>query len=163
MTGSDLAALFVCSGSPYPALGLDCYDLVRDARTYEGSGRVICHPPCRAWGRYKAVAKPREGEKALAVWAMELVRRNGGILEHPLSSSLWRHLQPGDCTVTIRQADFGHRSEKLTRLLFAGLGPMPALPPANLGPYVEVERLCRQERERTPPALAEWLVTWCRS
>lgn len=164
MTGSsDPVALFVCRGSPYWGLGLDCYDLARDARTYKGSELVIAHPPCRSWGRYKHVARPRDGEKQLALWAMDLVRKNGGVLEHPASSSLWSHLQPGDCTVLIRQADFGHRAEKLTRLFFAGLGRMPPLPPANLGPFVLVEHLCRQERERTPPALAQWLLTWCRS
>lgn len=159
----DIAALFVCRGSPYVQLGLDCYDLARDALTYSGSGPVIAHPPCRSWGRYKSVAKPRAGEKHLALWAMELVRRNGGILEHPASSSLWSHLQPGDLTVLIRQADFGHRAEKMTRLLVCGLGRMPPLPPVNPGPYVSVEHLCRQERERTPLLFAQWLLTWCRA
>lgn len=163
MTGSDLAALFVCKGTPYRALGVDCFDLARDALTYTGSGRVICHPPCRSWGRYHHVAKPRAGERELALWALDLVRKNGGVLEHPASSMLWRHLQPGDASILIRQADFGHRAEKLTRLFYSGLPPVPVLPDAVSGPFVPVEHMCRQERERTPPKLAEWLVTWCRS
>ncbi|WP_080675556.1 hypothetical protein [Rhodobacter capsulatus] len=163
MTGSDLAALFICASSPYLALGVDCYDVVRDARTYSGSGKVIAHPPCRSWGRYKAVAKPRPGERELALWALDLVRRNGGVLEHPASSGLWRYLQPGETTLLIRQADFGHRAEKLTRLFYARMPRVPLLPDRSTGPFVPVENMCRQERERTPRLLAEWLVTWCRS
>lgn len=162
MTGSDVAALFVCRSSPYWALGVDCFDLARDARSFAGLGRVICHPPCRAWGRYKAVAKPRLGEADLALWALDLVRRNGGVLEHPASSGLWRFLQPGETSLLVRQCDFGHRAEKLTRLFYARMPPVPALPAARGGPLVPVEYMCRQERERTPPELAAWLVNWCR-
>lgn len=163
MNGSDLAALFVCRTSPYWAMGLDCYDLARDAATFEGCGRVIAHPPCRAWGRYHHRAKPRVGEKDLALWALDLVRRNGGVVEHPAASGLWRYLQAGDRTVTIRQCDFGHRAEKRTRLFYARLPPPPPLPGRRAGPYVPVEHMGRQERERTPLALAQWLVTWCQA
>lgn len=163
MIGSDPVALFTCASSPYLALGLECFDLVRDARSYRGDGRVICHPPCRAWGRYEFCAKPRPGERDLALWALDLVRRNGGVLEHPASSKLWRHLQPGDTSFLIRQCDFGHRAEKLTRLFYAGMPPVPALPPRYEGPLVPVTNMWRGERERTPDVLAEWLVTWCRS
>lgn len=163
MTGSDLAALFVCRSSPYWALGLDCYDFERDARTYRGSGRVICHPPCRAWGRYAHRAKAGDGERDLALFALDLVRRNGGVLEHPASSRLWRHLLPGETSFVVRQADFGHRAEKLTRLFYARMPRVPLLPEPVAGPFVPVEHMGRQERERTPPTLARWLVTWCQS
>lgn len=160
MTGSDVSVLFVCRGSPYWSLPVDCFDLARDARTFRGSGRVICHPPCRSWGRYHHRAKPRPGERDLALWALDMVRRNGGVLEHPASSMLWRHLLPGERSVLICQADFGHRAEKQTRLFVSGLGPMPPLPALRVEPLVPVERMCRQERERTPPDLARWLVNW---
>ena len=163
MTGSDPAALFVCSGSPYWRLGLDCFDLARDAQTYRGDGRVICHPPCRSWGRYAHKANARPGEKDLALWALELVRRNGGVLEHPASSGLWAHLRPGETSLLIRQSDFGHRAEKRTRLFYAKMPRVPLLPDPRPVPTRTVEELCRQERERTPPELAQWLVTWCRS
>lgn len=163
MTGSDLAALFVCRSSPYYSLGLDCYDWRRDARTYNGKGRVICHPPCRAWGRYAHKAKAHPDERQLALWALELVRANGGVLEHPQSSGLWRYLRPGETTILIRQADFGHRAEKLTRLFYAKMPRVPLLPDPAPGPFVPVENMGRQERERTPLPLAEWLVTWCQA
>lgn len=163
MNGSDLAALFVCRSSPYWGLGVDCFDLARDARTYAGRGRVIAHPPCRSWGRYHYRAKPQPRERDLAPWALDLVRENGGVLEHPASSKLWRLLRPGETSLLIRQADFGHRAEKLTRLFYAKMPRVPALPDPVPGPYRSVELMGRQERERTPPKLAEWLVTWCRS
>ena len=155
-------ALFTCAGTPYRGLGLDCYDIARDARSFLGVGPVIAHPPCRAWGRYKAWAKPRPDEKGLALWALDLVRRNGGVLEHPLSSSLWAHLSPLERSrsLVIRQCDFGHRAEKETLLFWARLGPSPALPPSYDGPLVPVENMGRQERERTPPELARFLVEW---
>lgn len=163
MNGSELAALFVCASTPYRALGLDCYDLARDAQTYRGQGRVICHPPCRTWGRYAFKAKAREGERELALWALDLVRTNGGVLEHPASSQLWRYLRPGESSILIRQADFGHRAEKLTRLFYSKMPRVPLLPEPSQGPFVPVENMGRQERERTPVRLAEWLVSWCRS
>lgn len=163
MTSSDPVALFTCASSPYRDLGLECYDLVRDARTYQGSGRVICHPPCRAWGRYAHKANPRPGEKELALFALDLVRRNGGVLEHPASSALWQHLRSGETSILIRQSDFGHRAEKRTRLFYARMARVPLLPEPRPVPTVTVEQLCRQERERTPVLLAEWLVTWCRA
>lgn len=158
-----ITALFTSSYSPYLALGLDCYDAKRDARTFTGSGRVICHPPCRSWGRYAHLSKPQPGEKELALFALDLVRQNGGVLEHPASSTLWRHLRPGDKSFLIRQCDFGHRAEKLTRLFFARVPNPPALPPRYNGPLVPVEHMNVKERELTPPALAAWLLTWLQS
>jgi hypothetical protein len=163
MIGSDLSALFVCRSSPYLSLGVDCFDFQRDALSYAGSGLVIAHPPCRAWGRYKSIAKPLPGEKDLALWALDLVRLNGGVLEHPASSSLWSYLRPGETTLLIRQADFGHRAEKLTRLFYALMPRVPLFPDPASGPFRPVELMGRQERERTPFPLAQWLVTWCKS
>lgn len=166
MTGFELAALFTCRSSPYLALGLDCFDANRDALTYQGSGRVIAHPPCRAWGRYSHKAKPRPGERELALWALDVVRENGGVLEHPASSALWRYLRPGETSFLIRQADFGHRAEKITRLFYAKMPPVPALPfqwGDPVAPTRSIEKMGRQERERTPYALAQWLVTWCQA
>lgn len=159
---APVTALFVCKSSPYWDL-VDCYDYERNALTFAGSGRVICHPPCRAWGRYKAVAKATPEEKQLALFALELVRANGGVLEHPVSSGLWKHLRPGETSLVIRQADFGHRAEKLTRLFYAKMPRVPLLPEPAVPPFVPVENMGRAERERTPPNLAKWLVDWAQS
>lgn len=154
-----LSVLFVCRSSPYWNLPVDCYDLARDARTFDGSGPIIAHPPCRGWGRYHHVAKCQPGETDLALWAMDLVRKNGGVLEHPRSSMLWRHLQPGDLSLTVRQCDFGHRAEKQTRLFYSRCAP-PPLPARYDGPLVSVENLGLAERERCPPAFCEWLAAF---
>lgn len=166
-------ALFVCRQSPYWGLLGDeaCFDIERDARTYAGSDPVIAHPPCRGWGRYAYKAKVRPGERELALFALDLVRRNGGIFEHPQSSQFWKAAGIvtgglpdafGGWAMDVRQCDFGHRAEKLTTLYMVGVERWPAVPAAVERPAVTVERLCRQERERTPPAFARWLVDLAR-
>lgn len=158
----SVVALFVCPTSFYYRLGIECYDIHRDARTFSGPELVIAHPPCRAWGQLRALAKPRPDEKELALWALELVRRNGGVLEHPEHSTLWDYLLPGETTLHIMQGDFGHGAPKATRLFYAGLPQHPPLPPPRKT-YNTVENMCRREREETPPELARWLVQWCQS
>ncbi|QXP08682.1 MAG: hypothetical protein [Arizlama microvirus] len=163
------AALFVCKASPYwSLLGPHlCWDADRDARTFAGDMPVITHPPCRGWGRFRHLAKVRPGERELAFLALDLVRRNGGVLEHPLSSQFWRAagIHPdglpdpwGGWAMPIQQCDFGHRAEKATVLYFVGVDRWPKMPPPRSA-VTTVENLCRQERERTPPDLARWLVS----
>src|ERR1700732_1019228 len=84
-----ISALFVRSDSIYYDLGLDCWDIVRDARNWPGGNPCIAHPPCRAWGSFSWNAKPRPDEKHLAITAVAMVRANGGVLEHPRASKLW--------------------------------------------------------------------------
>jgi hypothetical protein len=100
---------------------------------------VIAHPPCRAWGRLRALANPRPDEKALAVFAVRQVRAWGGVLEHPARSTLWPAAGlplPGDrdewggWTLPIAQSWWGHRAEKLTWLYIVGCAPadIPDMP-----------------------------------
>lgn len=136
-----VAVLFARSDSVYKTLpGVEVYDIERDARTYDGPWPVVAHPPCRAWGRLRHFAKPRPDEKALALWAVNQVRRNGGVLEHPRASTLWPTaglpmpgLAPdawGGWTLGISQHWWGHRAEKLTMLYIVGCAPcdVPAMP-----------------------------------
>lgn len=129
-----VAVLFARSDSVYKTLpGCDVYDIERDARTWPGGAPVVAHPPCRAWGRLRAFAKPRHDEKDLARWAVAQVRRWGGVLEHPESSTLWadqrlpRHLNErdghGGWTMPIHQWWFGHRAQKRTWLYIVGVNP----------------------------------------
>ena len=86
-----IAVLFARDDSRYKQLdGYDVYDIHRDARSYCKKMPVIAHPPCRAWGMLSHMANPREGEKQLAYLALAQVRLNGGILEHPAGSRLWK-------------------------------------------------------------------------
>lgn len=161
-----VAALFVRASSPYKLVpDVDCYDASRDARTYHGPWPVVAHPPCRAWGRLKAFAKPRPDEKALAFFALDSVRKWGGILEHPEGSSLWAEagmLRPGyidhfgGFTLVVDQVHFGHRARKRSWLYFCRCEP-GAMPPDRT-PCGTVENMGRAEREATPPQLALWLV-----
>lgn len=184
----QVAALFVRADSVYKTMpGVDAWDIERDARNYAGVAPIVAHPPCRAWGNLRHMANPRHDEKDLARWAVERVRRYAGVLEHPASSTLWRDqglAEPGTIdahggrTITIRQWDFGHRAEKLTRLYFVGLryDELPARPtragvPSHVvstGHGLRVgdpgfrSRVTDAEREHTPAQLAEWLVELAR-
>jgi len=95
-----VAVLFADRDSIYKTLpGVDVYDVDRDARTFPGGMPVVAHPPCRLWGNVWAnhpnpLQKPDPQEKDLALFAVDAVRRCGGVLEHPASSRLWKHPFP---------------------------------------------------------------------
>jgi hypothetical protein len=177
-----VAVLFARADSIYKTLPeCDVFDAERDARTYAGTNPIVAHPPCRAWGAFAMFAKPRGDEKALAPWAIEQIRKNGGVLEHPNASKLWPELglpEPGSVdefggwTLPIHQHWFGHRAEKKTRLYIVGCEPrdIPDMPMV-LGQATHVigdvgrasngtkrPEVSKDEREHTPPQLARWLV-----
>ena len=135
-----IAVLFARQDSVYKSmLGCDVYDIERDARTWPGGCPVIAHPPCRAWGKLRKLANPSPDEKHLAIFALEQVRRFGGVLEHPATSTLWPVAglpRPGvfdsfgGWTLPVFQNSFGHRAEKSTFLYIVGCPPVaiPSLP-----------------------------------
>lgn len=180
-----ITVLYVRRDSQYKKYSnVDCYDIDRDARLYAGSNTVIAHPPCRGWGRLRGLAKPRDGEKELAIQAVQVVRTNGGILEHPESSDLWRHCelprphpnkitidQYGGFTFPVAQHWFGHKARKNTWLYICGIRP-DQLPdfPLHLGEAMYLissgkrtkswkKEVTKAEREHTPTLLIEWLLT----
>jgi hypothetical protein len=139
-----VAVLFARADSVYKTLpDVEVYDMERDARTYDGPWPVVAHPPCRAWGRLRAFAKPRHDEKDLARFAVAQIREKGGVLEHPESSQLWPdqnlpHGQSrdefGGWTFPIHQWWFGHRAQKRTWLYIVGIEPNEIPPfPMRLG------------------------------
>ena len=176
------SVLFACKGSLYHSLPVDVYDIDRDALTFPGGTAVVAHPPCRAWASLRHCAKPREGEKDLAPWAVEQVRRWGGVLEHPLNSILWRTLglpegvrdrdEYGGFTLKVDQFWWGHRARKRTRLYICGIEPrdVPAYPlklgeaPCTVGLWSGRDKencrpsISKKEFELTPRGFAEWLV-----
>lgn len=135
-----VAVLFARGDSHYKTIaGCDVWDIERDARKWPGGAPVVAHPPCRAWGQFSFFAKPREDEKELAPWAIEQIRKNGGVLEHPSGSKLWPALglpengqrdQYGGWTLPIHQHWWGHRAEKKTKLYIVGCEPrdIPEIP-----------------------------------
>lgn len=179
-----VAVLFARSDSVYKTLpGLDVYDIERDARTWSGGCPVVAHPPCRAWGSLRHFAKPRPDEKDLAYFAVNAVRTHGGVLEHPLRSTLWGAAglprpgvfdEFGGWSLPVWQSWFGHRADKATLLYIVGCRPTDLpLMPLRLGESSHVvspssrirlghpryrPQLRKAEREHTPRPLALWLV-----
>jgi hypothetical protein len=179
-----ISALFVRKDSVYKTLGVDCWDIERDARLWPGGNPVIAHPPCRAWGQLAHFAKPREGEKELAIKSIELIREWGGILEHPAASRLWPTLnlplpgqydEYGGFSICIDQFWFGHKAQKKTLLYICGCSQddMPPIP-IRFEAIEFVVSSCKRnkfgrrgtgkkeitkaEREHTPEDLAKWMI-----
>ena len=172
-------ALFCRTDSAYKKRAAwDVYDIDRDATKYNGSLPVVCHPPCRAWGRLSHMASPREGEKLLANWSLVKVNQVGGIVEHPSGSKLWdiyRFIVPdsnGGFVIEIDQYDFGHVAHKKTKLYICGIDrdELPDLPPKDetihvcekgkrrsiCGNVKGTTRCTQYQREYTPEALIDW-------
>lgn len=117
-------------------------------------------------------------ERFLAVWAVDQVRRFGGVLEHPFRSRLWPALSLpspgvvdsfGGFTLVAPQFWWGHRAEKASRFYIVGCAPhsLPEIPFALGEPtHVVATRkkngnkleLSPAGREGTPRRLAEWLL-----
>ena len=165
----SVAVLFCRKTSHYKKMqSVDCYDVDRDALTWPGGVPGVFHPPCRAWGKLSHFAKARPGEMELSIWAMNAVRKCGGVLEHPLDSRLWSASRcsswgvrdaHGGLLVPVYQSWWGHRAFKATGLYF--VGPVPVLPdyiePVSSQP---VQNMSLARRETTPLALASWLVAY---
>jgi hypothetical protein len=178
-----IAVLFARQDSRYKdfAAQYDVYDIDRDARHFAADYPVIAHPPCRAWGRLSHMANPRPDEKDLAWFALDKVRTNGGGLEHPTGSRLWKegnlplmgqgYDDFGGFTLEIDQYDFGHVAHKRTKLYICGItiDQLPKLPPPNTAPTdrsicgnVRGTKRCTQyQREYTPDELIEFLTKIC--
>ena len=177
-----IGVLFARQDSRYKDLpGYDVYDIDRDARNFNESYPVIAHPPCRAWGRLSHMANPRPDEKDLAWFALNKVRKNGGVLEHPKGSRLWREAplpmpgefpdEHGGFTLLIDQYHFGHVARKWTHLYIVGIEPkdLPKLPIRGGLPHKTITgikgqpgRRCTQyEREYSPDGLIEFMTKIC--
>jgi hypothetical protein len=125
-----VSALYVQKNTIYQSLGIDCWDELRDARLFPGGNPVIAHPPCRLWARMKHLSTAPLEEKELALIAISQVRKNGGVLEHPRTSSLWPTWLPypgvidayGGYSICVNQHWWGHRAEKKRCFISLGLG-----------------------------------------
>jgi hypothetical protein len=163
--------------------GVETYDFVRDARTWPGGNPVVAHPPCAQWGRLRALATDNQEEKALGPFAVDQVRRWGGVLEHPAGSTLWPACQMpppgridsyGGFTLDVDQVLWGHPAQKHTWLYVCGCNPedVPQIPPPGKLPthyitscrntFHKLPALSKRGREITPPELCAWLVELAR-
>jgi hypothetical protein len=163
-----IAVLFARRNSIHKKLGCDVYDIGRDATTWPGGSPCIAHPPSRSWGLLSHMAKPRPGERELALWAIAQVRKNGGVLEHPIYSRLWSEAACcdwgirddfGGVLIPVFQSWWGHKAPKKTGLYF--VGHLPELPEYQPPRMVQsVESMSQACREKTPFGLAAWLVDY---
>lgn len=159
----QVAALFVRADSIYKTLpGVDCYDIERDARTFAGGMPVVAHPPCSRWCRLAGLVEARWGYKrgddgGLFAFALDQVRKWGGVLEHPAYSDAWLTFdlppphrigwQRGVCggwAAHVEQVRYGHVAKKATWLYAFG---MDAPPPMRWG--------------SDPDVTSTALVSWC--
>jgi len=179
MDNIPVSALFVRTDSIYKKLGVDCWDVERNALNYHGGDPVIAHPPCRAWGQLSHFAKPLPGEKELAFFAIDMIRKNGGVLEHPRTSRLWPEYLPwpgkidkyGGYSISIDQFWFGHKAKKSTLLYIVGCKSreLPVVPiKFDAIEYIvgsakgksrgRKKEIKKKEREETPADLAKWII-----
>lgn len=194
-----VAALYVLGkSSPYRLIdGVDLWPKSRDARLYRGPHPVVAHPPCGPWSRsvaHRTKLSP-EQDPRLALAAVRQVRRWGGVLEHPRRSRLWDETdlpvpfeygaspalaladEYGGFAISVRQCDWGHRSQKLTWLYLVGVDQASIVLPPRRDPPAPRRRSWRvradgkgagwrcdgdlagpTERKRSPEAFARWLV-----
>lgn len=179
-----VVALYIDPRGPYPELVADCYDADRDARTYAGELPVVAHPPCGPWSSLRGLSQ--ETTRDLAPAAVAVVRRLGGVLEHPAGSLLWAHCgmpRPGalpdawgGITYQVEQCDWGHVARKRSWIYVVGVRhtEMPPAPAhrdpthwcsgvhtagARGKPPPGIKIASAQQRRRTPVDFARWLVS----
>lgn len=170
---SDVVALYVDPKGPYPKLVQEWYDEERDATTYRGPLPVVAHPPCGPYCKLRKFNKYQRPQHA--IHAVEMVRGNGGVLEHPAGSLLWPVAglpRPGGArdgfggyTIEVEQVRWGHRAVKRTWLYIVRCGTVPPIPPMRAHTHTcgmnrapGTRPLGSVERRMTPVAFAEWLL-----
>ncbi len=177
-----VAALYVDPRGPYPKMpGVECWDEVRDARTYQGPHPIVAHPPCGAYSRLRHFNKHQPRDCALI--AVQQVRQWGGVLEHPASSTLWQELslpipdgffldEYGGWSIQVDQVAWGHRARKRTWLYIVGVSPRDVrVLRGGIATHCVNSRkrdsalieLSAEGRRRTPDRFAEFLVGIARS
>lgn len=166
----DVVALYVDPRGPYPKLVREWYDEARDARTYAGPWPVVAHPPCERWGRYWGGGPMLHGtpnQKLLGdddgrfEHALSMVRRFGGVLEHPEATHAFRAFgltrppksggwvsAEGGWTCCVEQGHYGHQARKATWLYVASSTRPPDLIWGSSGPKDRLDAGYHSARER---------------
>jgi hypothetical protein len=173
-----VAVLCAARNSIYKQMdSVEVYDIRRDVRTFSGGMPIVGHPPCRSWSAFcRHQAKPLPGEKELAPFVVEHLRKCGGVMEHPAHSKLWDALnlpKPGErerdglWTLWVKQYWWGDVRTKNTWLLFSGIDVWTVQTPFRLhepkGDRRRWQVMSKHQRSATVPAFAEWLVDTARS
>jgi len=186
----QVAVLFCEKDSIYKSIpGCDCWDAERDATKFNGGVPVVAHPPCQLWGSLAAVNFKRWGgehnrpgnDGGLFAFALRVVRKNGGVLEHPAKTKAWaKHglVKPngkgwqrcidGGWVCEVWQSAYGHKANKATWLYCYG-NPKPAiwLRPKGThqvgfydqrGKDANKPTLTKKEANATPLQFAKYLI-----
>lgn len=175
--------LFTKRNSNYLVFGFECYNEKKNAMLYTGDDVVIAHPPCRLWAGLRGLSTAPIGEKELGTFAVNIVRNNGGIVEHPASSLLFKDgtfTRPGiidlhgGFLLKVDMSWFGFHAKKSTMLYIVGCGPMdiPAYP-LSFDAVTHVigyskhsnprkKELSKSMRDVTPVKMCEWLLSVAR-
>ena len=166
--------LCAARSSNYQAIpGVEIYDKNRDALSCRSSRPIIAHPPCRFWSAWNHTAQAEVstmiGELLLGVFCVRKILANGGVLEHPRLSRLFRATgipTPKDqvpwrgFTLEIDQRWFGLPFSKKTWIWIYGV-PRCQVPPIQLNFTLERFGTSAEvnpgPRSRTPINLARWL------
>lgn len=135
-----IAAIFVETNGCYFGLpDVDPWDILRDARKYDGPYPVIAHPPCQRWGNFARGSMARQvhqigDDGGCFESALASLRAFGGVLEHPANSKAWARFgiakpsksgwtPAGDrlWTCEVEQGHYGHKARKKTWLLVSSV------------------------------------------
>jgi len=170
-----IAALFVETNGVYFGLpDVEPWDIKRDARNYAGPWPVVAHPPCERWSMLSSMARTRATDDAgLFATALAMVRKYGGVLEHPAESYAWRHFDlahpicgcwqqsilGGEWVTEVYQRHYGHRAAKKTWLVYVGTAPPLPLDWSMASSAMPVEHMDKKERRRTPKPFRDLLLT----
>lgn len=169
----DVAALFVDPEGPYPSLLSHCWDVYRDARTYDLKLPVVAHPPCQTFSiarHPQSRHTPDQVELGLELFscALETVRENGGVLEHPAKSDAFgifglgspRNLSRSSDGIgwlfEVNQCCFGHMCKKSTWLYVVGNKPSKVR--CKCSDKVVWKDTLKSKRHLTPKSFAEYLI-----
>jgi hypothetical protein len=164
-----ISVLYAARDSIYKTIpGIDVWDVDRNALNWPGGNPGIFHPPCRLWSRWmRHFSKAPEEEKNLALWSVEKVRENGGVIEHPACSLLWDEARlplPGSSdkwglSIAVYQQWFGHKAQKATWLYICTTTKLPEIPFCLGDAPVDMQRLSKRQRQGTPVEFAKWLIS----
>lgn len=148
--------------------GVDVYDETRDAYTFAGGTPIIGHPPCRHWSlfcRQQADKTTEEREKKLGLWCIDQLMKNGGVIEQPWGSLLFKHL-PGEVSrLSVPQYWFGYPTMKSTWLAYYRC-TLPEVPYRLHDQGNDRRRMAvmsKNQRSATTRQMAEWLIAAART
>jgi hypothetical protein len=106
----------------------------------------------------RSFSKENKAEKDLAMFCLDKVKSNGGILEHPAGSQFWKVAHVSRLNIiSINQHWFGFPAQKRTWLYFYDVEPLSY--PLNFNtPLKTVSQLHSAARSLQPLSLCRYLV-----